>query len=186
VAVAELHPGETILDLGSGGGIDVLLSAHRVGPTGMVYGLDMTDEMLALAQENARAAGATNVRFLKGFMEAIPLPAESVDVVISNCVVNLSPDKPKVLSEVARVLRPRGRLGISDIVAEDRLSAEDRAARGSFAGCIAGALSESEYREGLAAAGLEEVEVVFTHEVADGMHGAVVRARKPESPRSNP
>jgi len=183
VAVAELHPGETVLDLGSGGGIDVLLSARRVGPTGTVYGLDMTDEMLALAQENARTAGATNVHFLKGYMEEIPLPAESVDVVISNCVVNLSPDKPKVLSEAARVLRPGGRFGISDIVAEDRLSPEDRAERGSFAGCIAGALSESEYREGLAAAGLEEVEVVFTHEVADGMHGAIVRARKPESPR---
>jgi arsenite methyltransferase len=180
VAVAELHPGETVLDLGSGGGIDVLLSARRVGPTGAVYGLDMTDEMLALARENARAAHATNVHFLKGYMEAIPLPAESVDVVISNCVVNLSPDKAVVLAEVARVLRPQGRLGISDIVAEDRLSPEDRAARGSFAGCIAGALSEGEYREGLARAGLVDVEVVFTHEVADGMHGAIVRARKPE------
>ena len=178
VAVAELHPGETVLDLGSGGGIDVLLSARRVGPTGTVYGLDMTDEMLALAQENARTAGATNVHFLKGYMEAIPLPAESVDVVISNCVVNLSPDKAAVLAEVARVLKPGGRLGISDIVAEDRLTPEDRAERGSYTGCIAGALSESEYRDGLVAAGLVDVELRFTHAVVDGMHSAIVRARK--------
>ena len=179
VAVADLHPGETVLDLGSGGGIDVLLSARRVGPSGTVYGLDMTDEMLALARENARKARAKNVHFLKGYMEAIPLADESVDVVISNCVVNLSPDKPAVLAEIARVLRPGGRLGISDIVAEDRLSPRDRAERGSFAGCIAGALSESEYRVGLAASGLGDVEIVLTHEVADGMHGAIVRARKP-------
>ena len=179
VAVAELHPGETVLDLGSGGGIDVLLSARRVGPEGAVYGLDMTDEMLALAEGNARTAGATNVRFLSGYMEAIPLPSESVDVVISNCVVNLSPDKPAVLAEVARVLRPGGRLGISDIVAEDDLTPEDRAERGSYTGCIAGALSESEYRRGLADAGLVDADVVFTHEVADRMHSALVRARKP-------
>jgi arsenite methyltransferase len=179
VAVAEMHEGETVLDLGSGGGIDVLLSARRVGPTGAVYGLDMTDEMLALAQKNARDAGVTNVHFLKGLIEAIPLPAESVDVVISNCVVNLSPEKAKVLEEVVRVLRPGGRVGISDIVAEDRLSPADRAERGSHVGCIAGALSESEYRDGLTAAGLADVEVEFTHVVADGMHGAIVRARKP-------
>jgi SAM-dependent methyltransferase len=179
VAVAEMREGETILDLGSGGGIDVLLSARRVGPTGTVYGLDMTDEMLALAQSNARAAGATNVHFLKGLIEAIPLPAESVDVVISNCVVNLSPEKHEVLAEIVRVLRPGGRVGISDIVAEDRLSAADRAERGSHVGCIAGALSESEYREGLTAVGLADVEVEFTHVVADGMHGAIIRARKP-------
>lgn len=178
VAVADLRPGETVLDLGSGGGIDVLLSARRVGPAGTVYGLDMTHEMLALAQENARAAGATNVHFLKGYLEDIPLPAESVDVVISNCVVNLSPDKPAVLAEVVRVLRPGGRLGISDIVAEDRLTPEDRAERGSYAGCIAGALSEGEYRAQLGAVGLVDVEVELTHEVADGMHGAIVRARK--------
>jgi SAM-dependent methyltransferase len=153
VAVAELNEGETVLDLGSGGGIDVLLSARRVGPTGSVYGLDMTDEMLALAQANARAAGATNVHFLKGLIEAIPLPAESVDVVISNCVVNLSPEKARVLAEIVRVLRPGGRVGITDIVAENRLSSADRAERGSHVGCIAGALSESEYREGLGAAG---------------------------------
>jgi SAM-dependent methyltransferase len=179
VAVAELNEGETVLDLGSGGGIDVLLSAKRVGPAGTVYGLDMTDEMLALAQRNAREADATNVHFLKGLIEAIPLPAESVDVVISNCVVNLSPEKQKVLEEIVRVLRPGGRVGITDIVAEDRLSVADRSDRGSHVGCIAGALSESEYREGLAAVGLGEVEVEFTHVVADGMHGAIVRARKP-------
>lgn len=178
VAVAEIKEGETVLDLGSGGGIDVLLSARRVGPTGTVYGLDMTDEMLALAQRNARAAGATNVHFLKGLIEAIPLPAESVDVVISNCVVNLSPEKPRVLAEIVRVLRPGGRVGITDVVAEDRLSPADRAERGSHVGCIAGALSESEYREGLTAVGLSDVEVEFTHRVADGMHGAIVRAVK--------
>jgi SAM-dependent methyltransferase len=179
VAVADLREGETVLDLGSGGGIDVLLSARRVGPNGTVYGLDMTDEMIALAQRNAREAGAGNVHFLKGLIEQIPLGAESVDVVISNCVVNLSTDKARVLAEVGRVLRPGGRVGISDVVAEDRLSAEERAERGSFVGCIAGALSETEYRRGLEAAGLVDVEVELTHRVADGMHGAVVRAAKP-------
>jgi arsenite methyltransferase len=179
LAVVALHEGEAVLDLGSGGGIDVLLSSTRVGPSGTVYGLDMTDEMLALAQENAREAGATNVHFLKGVIEDIPLPAGSVDVVISNCVVNLSPEKDKVLAEVARVLRPGGRIGISDVVAEDRLTPADRAERGSHVGCIAGALSVSEYQDGLAAAGLVDVEVELTHAVADGMHGAVVRARKP-------
>jgi SAM-dependent methyltransferase len=181
VAVAELHEGETVLDVGSGGGIDVLLSARRVGPTGTVYGLDMTDEMLALAQRNARAAAAANVHFLKGLMEAIPLPAASVDVVISNCVVNLSTDKSAVLGEIARVLRPGGRIGISDVVAENRLTPDVRAERGSFVGCIAGALSESEYRSGLEDVGLVDVEVQFTHRVADGMHGAIVRARKPDA-----
>ena len=179
VAVAELHKGETVLDLGSGGGIDVLLSARRVGPLGTVYGLDMTDEMLALAVQNARKASATNVHFLKGLIEAVPLPAESVDVVISNCVVNLSTDKRSVYAEIQRVLRPGGRVGITDIVAEDRLSPEDRAERGSHVGCIAGALSEREYREGLEAVGLVDIEVEFTHPVAEGMHGAIVRARKP-------
>jgi SAM-dependent methyltransferase len=179
LAVADLNPGETVLDLGSGGGIDVLLSARRVGPTGTVYGLDMTDEMLALAQRNAEKARATNVHFLKGLIEDIPLPAESVDVVISNCVVNLSTDKPAVLAEVARVLRPGGRVGISDVVAEDRLSVEERAERGSYVGCVAGALSETEYRSGLEQAGLVDVEVQFTHRVADGMHSAIVRAIKP-------
>jgi arsenite methyltransferase len=179
LAMVELHKGETVLDLGSGGGIDVLLSGRRVGPEGTVYGLDMTDEMLALAEANARKARATNVRFLKGFIEDIPLEADSVDVVISNCVVNLSPEKDKVLAEIARVLRPGGRIGISDVVAEDRLSPADRAERGSHVGCIAGALSVSEYREGLTAAGLVDVDVELTHAVADGMHGAIVRAYKP-------
>jgi arsenite methyltransferase len=178
-AVAELNGGEVVLDLGSGGGIDVILSAKRVGPTGVAYGLDMTDEMLALAQRNAREAGVTNVHFLKGVIEAVPLPADSVDVVISNCVINLSVDKPVVLLEIARVLRPGGRIGISDVVAEDRLTPEERAARGSYVGCIAGALSKGEYEAGLAAAGFENVSVEFTHEVADGMHGAIVKARKP-------
>ena len=145
-AVAELREGETVLDLGSGGGIDVLLSATRVGPTGKAYGLDMTDEMLALARENARKAGAENVEFLQGFIEEIPLPEQSVDVVISNCVINLSTDKPRVVDEMFRVLRPGGRLGISDVVADDHLTPADRAERGSYVGCIAGALSFAEYR----------------------------------------
>jgi SAM-dependent methyltransferase len=177
-AVAELREGETVLDLGSGGGIDVILSARRVGPAGTAYGLDMTDEMLALAQQNARDAGVTNVHFLKGIIEQIPLAADSVDVVISNCVINLSTDKPAVLTEIARVLKPGGRVGVSDVVAEDRLTPEERAERGSFVGCIAGALSRGEYVAGLEAAGFEDVSVEFTHEVADGMHGAIVRARK--------
>ena len=176
VAVAELNDGETVLDLGSGGGIDVILSAKRVGPAGTAYGLDMTDEMLALARQNAADAGVTNVHFLKGVIEEIPLPASSVDVVISNCVINLSVDKAAVLTEIARVLKPGGRVGVSDIVAEDRLTAEDRSERGSYVGCIAGALSKSEYEAGLEAAGFEQVSVEFTHEVADGMHGAVVKA----------
>jgi arsenite methyltransferase len=179
-AVADLHEGEVVLDLGSGGGIDVILSAKRVGPTGVAYGLDMTDEMLALAQQNAREAGATNVHFLKGLIEQIPLPADSVDVVISNCVINLSTDKAAVLTEMARVLKPGGRLGISDVVAEDRLSSAERAERGSHVGCIAGALSRGEYVAGLEAAGFDEVSVDFTHEVADGMHGAIVKAVKSE------
>ena len=179
IAVAELHEGERVLDLGSGGGIDVLLSAKRVGPTGRAIGLDMTDEMLALAQANAREAGVTNVEFLKGQIEAIPLPADSVDVVISNCVINLAADKPSVFREIARVLKPGGRMGVTDIVAEDRLTPEERAARGSFAGCIAGALSMSEFRTGLEAVGLTDVSITPTHEVADGMVSAIVKATKP-------
>ena len=178
IAVAELAPGETVLDLGSGGGIDVILSARRVGPTGKAYGVDMTAEMLALARQNAQAAGVTNVEFLAGHIESVPLPDSSVDVVISNCVINLSGDKPAVFAEMARVLRPGGRIGVSDVVAEDRLTPADRAERGDHAGCIAGALSTSEYREGLSAAGFTDVTVTFTHEVADGLHGAIVRARK--------
>jgi arsenite methyltransferase len=180
-AVAELRDGETVLDLGSGGGIDVILSAKRVGPAGRAYGLDMTDEMLALAQRNAAEAGIGNAIFLKGVIEAVPLPAESVDVVISNCVVNLSVDKPAVLAELARVLRPGGRVGISDVVAEDRLDPAARAERGSYVGCIAGALSQGEYVAGLEAAGFEDVSVTFTHEVGDGIHGAIVKATKPVS-----
>jgi SAM-dependent methyltransferase len=183
-AVAELCPGEVVLDLGSGGGIDVILSARRVGPAGVAYGLDMTDEMLALAQRNAREAGVTNVHFLKGVIEQIPLPANSVDVVISNCVINLSVDKAAVLTEIGRVLKSGGRIGISDVVAEDRLSAEERAERGSYVGCIAGALSEREYAAGLEAAGFEQVSVEFTHEVADGMHAAIVKAVKTSRPQA--
>lgn len=179
-AVAALQPGETVLDLGSGGGIDVLLSARRVGPTGFVYGLDMTDEMLELARRNASDAGATNVEFVQGTIEAIPLPDDAVDVVISNCVVNLSTDKAAVLAEVARVLRPGGRLGISDVVADDELSVDARAERGSYTGCIAGALTFGEYRAGLRAAGLIDIDVTPTHRVADGMHSAIIRAVKPD------
>jgi SAM-dependent methyltransferase len=177
-AVADLHEGETVLDLGSGGGIDVILSARRVGPSGHAYGLDMTDEMLELAERNAKEAHVKNVTFLRGLIEDVPLPDSSVDVVISNCVVNLSTNKPAVLREVARVLRPGGRVGISDVVAEDRLTPDERAQRGSYVGCIAGALSVSEYEEGLRAAGLGDVSVTFTHQVADGMHGAIVKATK--------
>jgi arsenite methyltransferase len=179
VAVAELHAGETVLDLGSGGGIDVLLSAKRVGPTGFAYGLDMTDEMLQLARQNATEAGADNVEFVKGTIEAIPLPDDSVDVVISNCVVNLAADKQAVFAEIARVLRPGGRIGITDIVAEDQLTTEERLDRGSYTGCIAGALSISEFRDGLTNVGLADVEVQPTHLVADSMHSAIVRASLP-------
>jgi ubiquinone/menaquinone biosynthesis C-methylase UbiE len=179
LAVADLRDGDVVLDLGSGGGIDVLLSARRVGPSGKAYGLDMTDEMLALARSNAAAAGATNVEFLKGHIEDIPLPAATVDVVISNCVINLSTDKPAVFTEAHRVLKPGGRLGVTDVVAEDHLGVAERAERGSYVGCIAGALSLTEYRTGLEAAGFTEVTIDPTHEVADGMHSAIVRAVKP-------
>jgi SAM-dependent methyltransferase len=182
-AVADLNPGERVLDLGSGGGIDVLLSARRVGPTGRAFGVDMTDEMLALAQANAAAAGLTNVEFLKGEIEALPLPAESIDVVISNCVVNLAADKRAVFAEIARVLRPGGRIGISDIVAEDSLSPAERAERGSYVGCIAGALSITEFRDGLEAVGLTGVSITRSHEVAPGMVSAIVRASKPVDAR---
>ncbi|MEU2334484.1 arsenite methyltransferase [Streptomyces sp. NPDC013172] len=178
-AVAELHEGERVLDLGSGGGIDVLLSARRVGRTGKAYGLDMTEEMLSLALANAAKAGATNVEFLKGTIEAIPLPANTIDVVISNCVINLSTDKAAVFTETFRVLKPSGRIGVSDVVADDSLTPEQRAERGDYVGCIAGALSFSEYHEGLTAAGFTDVEITPTHSVADGMHSAIVRASKP-------
>ncbi|MFC7303870.1 arsenite methyltransferase [Streptomyces monticola] len=181
LAVAELRAGERVLDLGSGGGIDVLLSARRVGESGKAYGLDMTEEMLALALANARKAGAANVEFLKGTIESVPLPAQTVDVVISNCVINLSVDKPAVFAEMFRVLTPGGRIGVSDVVAEDGLSPAQRAERGSLVGCIAGALSFAEYRSGLRAAGFEGIELVPTHQVADGMHSAIIRATKPSA-----
>jgi SAM-dependent methyltransferase len=179
LAVADLHAGETVLDLGSGGGIDVLLSARRVGPTGFAYGVDMTDEMLALARANAKKAAATNVEFVKGTIEDVPLPDASVDVIISNCVINLSVDKPAVLAEMFRLLKPGGRIGISDIVAEDHLAPEQRAERGSYVGCIAGALSRGEYLDGLAAAGFVDASVTFTKQAADEMHSAIIRATKP-------
>ena len=179
IAVADLHEGERVLDLGSGGGIDVLLSARRVGPSGFAYGVDMTDDMLTLARANAAKAGAANVEFLKGEIEALPLPDASVDVVISNCVINLSTDKPAVLAEMFRVLVPGGRIGITDVVAEDHLTPAERAAAGSYVGCIAGALSRAEYLDGLAAAGLADASVTFTTEAAPGMHSAIIRAVKP-------
>jgi arsenite methyltransferase len=179
LAVAELREGERVLDLGSGGGIDVLLSARRVGPSGFAYGVDMTDDMLALARQNAAKAGAGNVEFRKGLIEDVPLPDGSVDVVISNCVINLSVNKPAVLAEMFRVLVPGGRIGISDVVAEDGMSAADRAAAGSYAGCIAGALSRAEYLDGLAAAGFTDASVTFTTQAAPGTHSAIIRAVKP-------
>jgi arsenite methyltransferase len=178
-AVAELREGERVLDLGSGGGIDVLLSARRVGPSGFAYGVDMTDEMLDLARANATRSGATNVEFVKGTIEDVPLPDASVDVVISNCVINLSVDKPKVLAEMFRVLTPGGRIGLSDVVAEDRLTPEQRAERGEYVGCIAGALSRTEYLDGLAEVGFVNTSVRFTHPTADGMHAAIIQATKP-------
>jgi ubiquinone/menaquinone biosynthesis C-methylase UbiE len=179
VAVADLHEGERVLDLGSGGGIDVLLSARRVGPSGFAYGVDMTDEMLQLARANAAKAGAGNVEFRKGQIEALPLDDASVDVVISNCVINLSTDKPAVLAEMFRVLVPGGRIGVSDVVAEDHLSPADRASAGSYVGCIAGALSRAEYLDGLAGAGFTDASVTFTNEAAPGIHSAIIRAVKP-------
>jgi arsenite methyltransferase len=179
IAVADLHEGERVLDLGSGGGIDVLLSARRVGPSGFAYGVDMTDEMLTLARANAAKAGASNVEFRKGEIENLPLPDASIDVVISNCVINLSTDKQAVLAEMFRALVPGGRIGITDVVAEDHLSAADRAAAGSYVGCIAGALSRSEYLDGLSSAGFADASVTFTTEAAPGMHSAIIRAVKP-------
>lgn len=179
IEVAELRPGEVVLDLGSGGGIDVLLSARRVGPDGRAIGLDMTDEMLALARHNAAEAGLDNVTFILGEIEQIPLEDACVDVVISNCVINLSTDKAAVFAEMFRVLRPGGRVGITDVVADDRLTAVQRAERGSYVGCIAGALSYDEYRRALVDAGFVEVTLTPTHAVADGMDSAIVRAVRP-------
>ncbi|HXY45634.1 MAG TPA: arsenite methyltransferase [Acidimicrobiales bacterium] len=178
IAVADLHEGDTVLDLGSGGGIDVLLSARRVGETGHVYGLDMTEEMVALAERNAAEAGVRNVQFLKGNIEDIPLPSASVDVVISNCVINLAVDKSAVFAGMARVLRAGGRIGVSDIVAEDGLRADERAKAAADVGCTAGALEKGEYVAGLEAAGFSEVSVEFTYEATKGMHGAIIKARK--------
>jgi arsenite methyltransferase len=177
-AVADLHEGETVLDLGSGAGADVLISARRVGESGRAIGLDMTDEMLELARANAAEAGVTNVEFLKGYIEDIPLPDASVDVVISNCVINLSTDKTRVLEEIFRVLRPGGRVGVSDVVAADGLSEVERATRGSYVGCIAGALTMSEYSEGLMRAGFTDVGIDVTHELAEEIYGANIRATK--------
>jgi arsenite methyltransferase len=178
-AVASLALGETVLDLGSGAGIDVLLSAQRVGPKGYVYGIDMTDEMLELARTHQAEAGATNVEFRKGMIEDLPLDDAAVDVVISNCVINLSADKPAVISEMFRVLKPGGRIGISDVVADNELSEEERLERGSWVGCIAGALSFDEYARELATAGFADISIEPTHSVADGMHSATVKATKP-------
>jgi arsenite methyltransferase len=178
-AVAELHTGETVLDLGSGGGIDVLLSADRVGPAGKAYGLDMTDEMLELARCNQLAARVENVEFMKGTIERIPLPDESVDVVISNCVINLSADKPQVFREAARVLRPGGRFAVTDIVADPQMDRSTRSDLRQWTGCIAGALTEEEFRGQLAAAGLEGIEISETHRVHEHAGSAIVRARKP-------
>jgi SAM-dependent methyltransferase len=178
-AVAELKPGDIVLDLGSGGGIDVLLSARRVAPGGTAYGVDAVPEMLELARRNATSAGLSNVEFLHGEIENIPLPDATVDVVISNCVINLSIDKPAVFASTFRVLKPGGRFGVSDVVASDELTAPQRAERGDWVGCIAGALSVSEYRKHLRDAGFTDIDISLTHEVADGMHSAIVRATKP-------
>jgi arsenite methyltransferase len=208
-ALAELKPGETVLDLGSGGGIDVLLSARRVGPAGKAYGLDMTDEMLALANENKRKAGVENVEFLKGEIESIPLPDNSVDVIISNCVINLSADKDRVLREAFRVLKPGGRFGVSDVVTWGEMPPQIRESVLSWVGCVAGALEESEYRLKLAAAGFEDVSLEPTRmyraedaraflggqgidvdaiasEVDGKFMSAFVRARKPAQPCCGP
>ena len=178
-AVAELHEGETVLDLGSGGGIDVLLSARRVGPTGTAYGVDMTDEMLELARANQREAGAENVEFLKGTIEDVPLPDDSVDVVISNCVINLSGDKPSVFREAARVLRPGARFAVTDIVADPGMDEATRRDMAQWTGCIAGALTEEEFRAELERAGFDEIEIRETHRVHDQAGSAIIRARVP-------
>lgn len=181
-AVADLHEGETVLDLGAGAGADVLISAGRVGPSGKAIGLDMTDEMLDLARANARRAGVRNVEFVKGYIEALPLPEASVDVVISNCVINLSGDKPAVLGEVARVLRPGGRFAVSDVIADPDMDEATRADMAQWTGCIAGALTQQEFEDLLAAAGLVDVEIRPTHQVHEHAASAIIRARKPARP----
>ena len=178
-AVAELQEGEIVLDLGSGDGTDVLLSARRVGPTGRAYGLDMTDEMLAIARENQRRAGVDNVEFLKGAIEDVPLPDGSVDVVISNCVINLSGEKPAVFAEAARVLRPGGRFAVTDIVADPEMDEATRRDMQQWTGCIAGALTRDEFERELRVAGFEDIEVSETHRVHEHAGSAIVRARLP-------
>ena len=178
-AVADLHEGETVLDLGSGAGADVLISARRVGPTGRAIGLDMTDEMLDLARANAAEAGVTNVEFVKGYIEEIPLADSSVDVIVSNCVLNLSADKPRVLAEAARVLRPGGRFAVSDVIADADMDDATRADMAAYTGCIAGALTEHEFRDGLTAAGFQDVEIRPTHRVHEHASSAIIRARVP-------
>jgi SAM-dependent methyltransferase len=176
-AVAALHEGETVLDLGSGAGADVLISAQRVGPTGKAYGLDMTDEMLELARANATKAGARNVEFLKGYIEQIPLPDDAVDVVISNCVINLAGDKNKVFAEAARVLRPGGRFAVSDVVADPDMDEATKSDMAAWTGCIAGALTREEFEQGLTAAGFADIEITETHRVHEHAAAAIVRAR---------
>ncbi len=178
-AVADLHAGETVLDLGSGAGEDVLVSARRVGPDGKAIGLDMTDEMLGLARANAAAAGVANAEFVKGHIEDIPLPDDSVDVVISNCVINLSGDKPRVLREAARVLKPGGRFAVADVIADEGMDATTREDMAAYTGCIAGALTEADFRAALAAAGLVDISIRETHRVHAQAGSAIVRAVKP-------
>ena len=181
LAVANLHAGETVLDLGSGGGIDVLLSASRVGPEGHVYGVDASTDMLQLARRNADETGATNVEFLHGTIEDLPLGAGSVDVVISNCVINLASDKPAVFAEVVRVLRPGGRVGISDVIADDESAPAERIQAAQRVGCVAGVLTIGDYRSMLTAAGLVEVSIERTAGHGDGVHSAIIRATKPRA-----
>jgi arsenite methyltransferase len=178
-AVAGLHEGETVLDLGSGGGADVLISAGRVGPSGKAIGLDMTDEMLELARANAREAGVTNVEFVRGYIEELPLPDASVDVIISNCVINLSADKERVIGEAARVLRPGGRFAVSDVIADEDMDEATRRDMAAWTGCIAGALTRREFTNALNAAGLEGIEIRETHRVHEHAASAIIRARKP-------
>ena len=177
-AIAELNKGETVLDLGSGAGGDVLISARRVGPRGKAWGLDMTDEMLELARANAAEAGVANVEFLKGYLEDIPLPDESVDVVISNCVINLSGDKPQVLRETARVLRPGGRFAVTDVIRDEDMDDATRADMEAWTGCVAGALTRGEFEQALRAAGLTDIEINETHRVHEHAGSAIIWARK--------
>jgi SAM-dependent methyltransferase len=184
IAVANLEPGESVLDLGSGGGLDVLLSARRVGPAGVAYGLDASTDMLSLARANAAQAGIRNVRFLHGHIEDIPLPDNHVDVIISNCVINLSADKPRALAEAFRVLRPGGRLGISDVTADDGIDPAQRAQAEQQAGCLAGALTQREYQDLLVAAGFAGISVILTTAAGAGLHAAIIQAVKPPARQS--